>query len=234
MRQEHRAGRQALRRLLREEAAHRRPEDGRSRRRRALRRRARCVELHVRRGRPGRSAGRTSSRATSVRSRSSGACRPRSSRTSSRAASSSPARYEPGIQRTYEELAQHYGTAILPARPGHPRDKAKVGGRCPRRSAVDPRSAPARDVLLARRAERADRGAARGPQRPADARVRREPARAVPRTWTGRVAAASPGRGLRVRRVAGRLASTSTTTPRSITTSTRRRMRSCTKRSRHG
>lgn len=35
-------------------------------------------------------------------------------------------RYEPGIQRTYEELAQHYGTAILPARPGHPRDKAKV------------------------------------------------------------------------------------------------------------
>ncbi len=35
-------------------------------------------------------------------------------------------RYEPGIQRTYEELAQHYGTAVLPARPGHPRDKAKV------------------------------------------------------------------------------------------------------------
>lgn len=35
-------------------------------------------------------------------------------------------RYEPGIQRTYEDLAQHYGTAILPARPGHPRDKAKV------------------------------------------------------------------------------------------------------------
>jgi transposase len=35
-------------------------------------------------------------------------------------------RYEPGIQRTYEEFAQHYGTAILPARPRHPRDKAKV------------------------------------------------------------------------------------------------------------
>ncbi len=35
-------------------------------------------------------------------------------------------RYEPGIQRTYEELAQHYGTTILPARPAHPRDKAKV------------------------------------------------------------------------------------------------------------
>jgi transposase len=37
-----------------------------------------------------------------------------------------PCRYEPGIQRTYEELAQHYNTAILPARPGKSRDKAKV------------------------------------------------------------------------------------------------------------
>jgi len=35
-------------------------------------------------------------------------------------------RYEPAIQRTYEELAAHYGTTILPARPAHPRDKAKV------------------------------------------------------------------------------------------------------------
>ena len=37
-----------------------------------------------------------------------------------------PCRYEAGIQRTYQELAEHYGTVILPARPGHPRDKAKV------------------------------------------------------------------------------------------------------------
>lgn len=35
-------------------------------------------------------------------------------------------RYEPTIQRTYEELAQHYGTTIVPARPAHPKDKAKV------------------------------------------------------------------------------------------------------------
>jgi len=35
-------------------------------------------------------------------------------------------RYEPTIQRTYEEMARHYGTTILPARPAHPRDKAKV------------------------------------------------------------------------------------------------------------
>ena len=34
--------------------------------------------------------------------------------------------YEPGINRTYQELAEHYGTAILPARPKKPRDKAKV------------------------------------------------------------------------------------------------------------
>ena len=35
-------------------------------------------------------------------------------------------RYEPIVQRTYEEWAAHYGTAILPARPAKPRDKAKV------------------------------------------------------------------------------------------------------------
>ena len=35
-------------------------------------------------------------------------------------------RYEPGLQRTYEEMAEHYGTTVLPARPAHPRDKPKV------------------------------------------------------------------------------------------------------------
>ncbi|HLW95720.1 MAG TPA: IS21 family transposase [Solirubrobacteraceae bacterium] len=34
--------------------------------------------------------------------------------------------YEPEAQRIYEELAEHYGTTVLPARPAHPRDKAKV------------------------------------------------------------------------------------------------------------
>jgi transposase len=37
-----------------------------------------------------------------------------------------PCRYEPGVQRTYDELGRHYNTVILPARPVHPRDKAKV------------------------------------------------------------------------------------------------------------
>jgi transposase len=34
--------------------------------------------------------------------------------------------YDPQVNRTYAEMAAHYGTAILPARPRKPRDKAKV------------------------------------------------------------------------------------------------------------
>jgi transposase len=34
--------------------------------------------------------------------------------------------YEPQVNRTYADMAKHYGTAILPARPKKPRDKAKV------------------------------------------------------------------------------------------------------------
>jgi transposase len=37
-----------------------------------------------------------------------------------------PSRSEPVIQRTYADLGRHYGTAIMPARPRKPRDKAKV------------------------------------------------------------------------------------------------------------
>jgi len=37
-----------------------------------------------------------------------------------------PGWYEPGTQRTYDEMTQHYGTAVMPARPRKPRDKAKV------------------------------------------------------------------------------------------------------------
>ncbi len=35
-------------------------------------------------------------------------------------------RYEPECTSTYEDLARHYGTAVLPARPYKPRDKAAV------------------------------------------------------------------------------------------------------------
>lgn len=37
-----------------------------------------------------------------------------------------PERFDPLLNRTYHRLAQHYGCAIRPARPYHPKDKAKV------------------------------------------------------------------------------------------------------------
>ena len=37
-----------------------------------------------------------------------------------------PCRYEPDINPTYHDLAQHYGTAVIPARVRKPKDKAKV------------------------------------------------------------------------------------------------------------
>jgi transposase len=43
-----------------------------------------------------------------------------------KAAVTNPDRYDPGLNRTYAEMAGHYGTAILAARPRKPRDKAKV------------------------------------------------------------------------------------------------------------
>jgi transposase len=37
-----------------------------------------------------------------------------------------PCRYEPGINRTYQDLAEHYEAVVIPARPGKAKDKAKV------------------------------------------------------------------------------------------------------------
>ena len=37
-----------------------------------------------------------------------------------------PCRYEPIVHRTYQEMAAHYDTVIIPARPKKPRDKSKV------------------------------------------------------------------------------------------------------------
>ncbi len=37
-----------------------------------------------------------------------------------------PCRYEPGVNRSYQDLAAHYGAVVVPARPGQARDKAKV------------------------------------------------------------------------------------------------------------
>jgi len=38
----------------------------------------------------------------------------------------SPCFYDPELNRTYQKLAEHYGTAVLPARVRRPRDKAKA------------------------------------------------------------------------------------------------------------
>lgn len=43
-----------------------------------------------------------------------------------RSAVSGPDRHDPEINPTYAEMAAHYGTAVIPARPRKPRDKAKV------------------------------------------------------------------------------------------------------------
>jgi transposase len=37
-----------------------------------------------------------------------------------------PCRYEPDLNPTYQDLAQHYGTAVIPARVRKPKDKAKA------------------------------------------------------------------------------------------------------------
>lgn len=37
-----------------------------------------------------------------------------------------PCRYEPGLNRSYQDFAEHYGVAVIPARVRKPRDKAKV------------------------------------------------------------------------------------------------------------
>jgi len=39
---------------------------------------------------------------------------------------SRPCRYEPGVNRSYDDMARHYGAAVVPARSGRPKDKAKV------------------------------------------------------------------------------------------------------------
>ena len=43
-----------------------------------------------------------------------------------RSAVKGPERYEPDINTTYLEMAQHYGVVVLPARPRRPKDKVKV------------------------------------------------------------------------------------------------------------
>lgn len=38
--------------------------------------------------------------------------------------------YEPDLNRTFADMAEHYNVAVIPARPAHPRDKPKVEAGC--------------------------------------------------------------------------------------------------------
>jgi transposase len=58
-------------------------------------------------------------------------------------------RYEPEPNAAYQELASHYGTAILPARVRRPRDKAKVEAGVQLVERLGPRSAAPPKLLLA-------------------------------------------------------------------------------------
>ena len=73
-------------------------------------------------------------------------------------------------------MAQHYGIAIVPARPGKPKDKAKVEVGRAGRAALDP-GVPAQPSLLQPRgAQRGDQGAAREAQHKAVQEARGVPA----------------------------------------------------------
>ena len=88
-----------------------------------------------------------------------------------------PCRYEPGVNRTYEDLAAHYGAVVVPARPRKPRGQGCCRELCARGPAVDTGPAPRPDLLRARPAERRDPRPARRAQRPADEEAGRQPPR---------------------------------------------------------
>ena len=48
-----------------------------------------------------------------------------------RSAITRPCRYEPDVNRSYEDLAAHYGAVVIPARPRKPRDKSIVSRYVP-------------------------------------------------------------------------------------------------------
>ena len=82
--------------------------------------------------------------------------------------------YEPAVNRSYQELATHYRTAIVPARPRKPRDKAKVEAAVIELRKADPKLT--REMAL-RQAYRAD-PALRAAVEAEEQEQRREAARA--------------------------------------------------------
>ena len=94
-----------------------------------------------------------------------------------KAAVTNPDRYEPGLNRSYLEFADHYGVAILPARPYKPRDKAKVEQSVLIAERWILAQAAQSAVLQRRRSQRRDRRTRRRHQRPRHEGLRREPCR---------------------------------------------------------
>ena len=69
-----------------------------------------------------------------------------------RSAVTRPCRYEPDVNRTYEDLAAHYGAVVVPARPRKPpRRPWRTGAHRP---ALDTRASARPDLLRSRSAER--------------------------------------------------------------------------------
>ena len=189
--------RQALRRLLGQEARF----DPRPARRRvrALRRGAGRVQLHLRRGDARPSASPTSSAATSARSSSSAACPGHRARPAQ--VGRDPAcRYEPGIQRTYEEMAPHYGTTVLPARPAPRATRPRSRSPCRSRSAGSWPGCATRPSSRWRRSTRASPSCSTTSTSASMRGLRHEPPRALRAAGPARAAAAAR-RALRLRRL---------------------------------
>jgi transposase len=89
--------------------------------------------------------------------------------------------YEPGLNRTYLDLATHYGTADRAD--AHPQAARQSQGRSRGSGgrALDPGTAAQPPFSLARRVEPGDRRADRRSQRAADPTLGRQPPRSVPR-----------------------------------------------------
>jgi transposase len=90
-------------------------------------------------------------------------------------------RYEPGINRTYQELAEHYDTAILPAASEEAARQGESGSGRANCSALCAGQAAQPPLLLAPGAQCGDPRDRRRPQRQDHAQARRQPRRVVRR-----------------------------------------------------
>ena len=108
-----------------------------------------------------------------------------------------PSYYEPELNPTYRDLGEHYGVAIIPARPYRPRDKAKAeaGVQVVQRWIVA--ALRKTQVLLTRGGQPGDRRLTGTPQPAAIPQTRREPCHAVRTTGPAGVEAVT-GHALRV------------------------------------